>query len=114
VEDFDRAGEKAWLIGASYDFARHQLPGLSLFVNAVFGGSAIDAATGAPVSDKTEYDGTIDYRFTDKGWPTWARPLWVRARAVRVEEKLAGATSVTNDYRIIVNYEWVFNKGSQP
>jgi hypothetical protein len=107
VEDFNRAGEKALLVGASYDFARHGLPGLSMFGNAVFGGDAVNPVTGAGASDKTEYDGTVDYRFSDKGWPAWLRPLWIRARAVRVEEKL-GATSVTNDYRVIVNYEWVF------
>ena len=107
VEDFNRAGERAFLIGAAHDFARYGLPGLSGFVNAVFGDKAIDAATRASLSDKTEYDATLDYRFT-VGWPAWLKPLWVRLRAVRVEDRIAGSTSVTNDYRAIVNYEWIF------
>lgn len=108
IKDFDRAGEKAWLIGGSYDFAALNVPGLALNVAAVFGRDAIDPATKAPVSDNTEYDVTLDYRFTSDRWPAWAKPFWIRARAVRVEEDLAGSTAVTNDYRIIVNYEWVF------
>ena len=83
------------------------MPGLSTFVNAVFGDKAIDAATRAPASDKTEYDFTLDYRFTG-AWPTWLKPLWIRLRAVRVEEKTASFTGVTKDYRAIVNYEKVF------
>jgi hypothetical protein len=30
------------------------------------------------------------------------------ASAVRIEEKLAGTTGVTDDYRPIVNYKWIF------
>jgi len=85
-----------------------KLPGLSVFVNAVFGSDAIDAATRSSFSDKTEYDGTVDYRFNGGGWPAWLKPLWIRARAPRVEEKFAGVTDGTKDYRIIMNYEWVF------
>ena len=107
VEDFNRAGETAWLIGGVYDFGHHGLPGLSAFVNAVFGDKAIDPVTRAPLSDKTEYDATLDYRFSG-AWPAWLKPLWVRLRAVRVEEKTAGGTGVTNDYRVIVNYERIF------
>ena len=83
------------------------LPGLSAFVNAVFGDRALDPVTRAPLSDKTEYDATLDYRFSG-AWPAWLKPLWVRLRAVRVEEKTAGGTGVTNDYRVIVNYERIF------
>lgn len=107
VLDFNRAGEKAWLIGGTYDFAGWNMPGLALNVNAVFGRDAINSATGAALSDNNEYDFTLDYRFTEKTWPEWLRPLWIRARYARIEEKLAD-TATTNDYRIIVNYEWVF------
>jgi hypothetical protein len=108
VEDFDEAGRRAWLAGGAYDFARHGAPGLSAFFNLVFGSHAINAATGAPVSDKDEYDLTLDYRFSAKTWPEWLRPLWLRGRWAHIEQKQSGTTSVTDDYRIIVNYEWVF------
>lgn len=108
VKDFDRAAEKAWLIGGSYDFSGMNAPGLSVNGAIVYGYDAINATTGANLSKNTEYDGTLDYRFSAERWPEWARPFWIRARAVRVEEDLAGTTGVTNDYRVIVNYEWVF------
>jgi hypothetical protein len=108
VRDFDRAGEKAILIGAAYDFAGLGAPGLAVNGAAVFGRDAIDAGSRQPLADENEYDFTLDYRFTSKNWPEWLRPFWIRARAARVEDKLGGTTDVTNDYRIIVNYEWVF------
>jgi len=108
VEDFDRAGERAWLIGGTYDFARW-LPGFSVNVAAVFGHGAIVPATQAAASDNTEYDITFDYRFSGGDWPKWAKPLWIRLRHTRVEkEQPAGNTDVVSDYRAIVNYEWVF------
>jgi outer membrane porin, OprD family len=107
VEAFNRAGETAWLLGGTYDF-KGRVPGLSLNVAAVFGSDAIVSATGAPASDKTEYDATLDYRFGTDQWPGWLKPLWLRMRFARVEEETAGSTGVTNDFRIIANYEWVF------
>jgi outer membrane porin, OprD family len=107
LEDFDRAGERAWLIGGTYEFARHA-PGLSVNVAAILGHGAIDPATRAPLSDNTEYDATLDYRFSKGEWPAWAKPLWIRLRYARVEKELGGNTDVTRDYRVIVNYEWVF------
>jgi hypothetical protein len=108
VRDFDRAGEKAFLIGGTYDFTAVNVPGLQVNGAAVFGRDAIDPSTRGPLADENEYDFTLDYRFTAKTWPEWARPFWIRARAVRIEDKLGGHTDVTTDYRVIVNYEWVF------
>jgi hypothetical protein len=108
LQDFNRAGETAWLVGAAFDFASLNFSGLSFFTNAVFGRNAIDPVTGAKLSDNNEYDFTLDYRFTASHWPDQLRPLWIRARAVRLEEKLNLNTSVTRDYRVIVNYAWVF------
>jgi hypothetical protein len=39
AEDFDRAGEDAWMIGGNYDFQRVGPGDLSLFANIVTGGS---------------------------------------------------------------------------
>jgi hypothetical protein len=108
VNDFDRAGETALLVGGAFDFAGLNLPGLSFFTNAVFGRNAIDPRFGVKLPDNTEYDFTLDYRFTASNWPDYLAPLWIRARAVVLEQKLNGFTGVTNDYRVILNYQWVF------
>ena len=108
IKDFDRAGERALLAGAAFDFASVNLPGLSLFTNAVFGHNAINPTTGAKLSNNKEYDFTLDYRFTASNWPKWLRSLGIEARAAYLGENLNGVTNTTTDYRIIVNYEWVF------
>jgi hypothetical protein len=102
-QDFNQAGQKAVLIGGTYDFAGLELPGLALNAAVVFGRDQIDPSTGAALPDLTEYDMTLDYRFSAKSWPQWAQPLWIRARAAYVDQSAAGHTT---DYRIIVNYPW--------
>jgi hypothetical protein len=104
-----RANENGFLLRASHDFSAMRLPGLVLTGSILSGNSAIDPATGAAVSQKTEYNVTIDYRFRTGNWPEWIRPLWLRARATRVSAELGGSTSITRDYRFIVNYEQVVN-----
>jgi hypothetical protein len=108
INDFDRAGEKAWLIGGTYDFVGLGLPGFVINAAAVFGRDAIDPSTKAGLSNNDEYDLNVDYRFSAETWPAWARPFWIRGRFARLEEKQGGSTNVTTDYRVIVNYEWVF------
>ena len=105
VKSFNEAGQKAWLLGGNYDFAAHGLSGLALNAAIVYGWDAINASTGAAQPNWTEYDLTLDYRFTSKQWPEWARPFWIRGRAAYVDMRSAGNIE---DYRIIVNYEWRF------
>jgi hypothetical protein len=105
VKSFNQAGMKAWLLGGSYDFAAQNLPGLQLNAAIVHGYDAINASSGVAQPNWTEYDLTLDYRFSDKRWPEWARPFWVRARAAYVDMRSDGDIE---DYRLIVNYEWVF------
>ena len=111
VTDFNRAGERAFLLEGSYDFTPLKVPGLVFTAYGVFGGKAINSATGARVSDKTEYNGTVDYRFNAAGgdWPDWLKSLWVRARATRIDESQNSSTTHTYDYRFIVNYEQHLN-----
>jgi len=104
VESFNRAGETAWAFGGSYDF-KASVPGLSLTAYAVFGSDAVVASTGAPSTDKTEYDATLDYRFSAEKWPDWLKPLWLRFRYAYVDESNVGTT---NDVRAIANWEWIF------
>jgi len=105
VKSFNLAGQKAWLLGGTYDFASQGLPGMQLNANIVYGYDAIDPSTRAPQPNWTEYDLTLDYRFSDKRWPEWARPFWIRARAAHVDMRSDGDIE---DYRLIVNYEWKF------
>jgi len=105
VKSFNQAGMKAWLLGGSYDFAAQNLPGLQLNAAIVHGYDAINASSGVAQPNWTEYDLTLDYRFSDKRWPEWARPFWIRARAAYVDMRSDGDIE---DYRLIVNYEWVF------
>lgn len=109
VNSFNNANENAYMIRGSHDFAAMRLPGLVVTAHAIFGHNAINPSTGAAVADKKEYNVTIDYRFRTGEWPDWIKPLWLRARATRVPADLSGSTSVTNDYRFIVNYEQVLN-----
>jgi hypothetical protein len=108
TRDFDRANEKAWLFGFTYDFAALSLPGAAFTTQVALGDDARDPTTRAQLLDTNEYDFTVDYRFTAGYWADWAKPLWIRLRAAFVEDKLRGDTDVTKDYRVIINYEWVF------
>ena len=105
VKSFNLANMKAWLLGGTYDFAAQGVPGFVVNAAAVYGWDAINASSGVAQPDWTEYDLTLDYRFSDKRWPDWARPFWIRGRAAYVDMRSAGDIQ---DYRIIVNYEWKF------
>ena len=80
-------------------------PGFAVNANIVYGWDAIDPGTGAAEPNWTEYDLTLDYRFTAKTWPAWAQPFWIRGRAAYVDMRSDGNIQ---DYRIIVNYDWKF------
>ena len=105
VKSFNLADMKAWLLGGTYDFGAQGLPGLMLNANLVYGYDAINPSTRAAQPNWTEYDLTLDYRFSDQRWPEWARPFWIRGRAAYVDMRSDGNIQ---DYRIILNYEWKF------
>ena len=100
VEDFDRAGEDAWLVGLSYHFKRLGLEGLSAFTNYASGRSpSNDSITS---SKRSEWDITVDYKPQD----FLLNGLWLRARRASVNRNNAEAD--ITDYRIILNYELQF------
>ena len=101
IKDFYAAGQKAFLIGAAYDFKAAGLPGLTLGANIATGRDAINPTTGAAVANATEYDIDLNYRFTDTSWPKWVQPLWIRVRAGVLVPTSGGNTE---NYRIILNY----------
>ena len=96
-KDFNRAGERAWLLGFSYDL-KDYVRGLSATFNFARGTDAVDPATKSGISDETEYDITVDYRI-EKG-PL--RGMWVRLRNGYVDFSNGGGSS--NNVRLIINY----------
>jgi hypothetical protein len=99
VEDFDRAGEDAWLIGATHDFGQVGIGELSLFGNIVSGDTPDIGPEASP--DQVEYDLTVDYRM-NRGW---ADRIWLRVRAAYVDQDDALGGNDFLDFRIIVNYD---------
>lgn len=102
IKDFYDAGQKAVLVGASYDFKGLDLPGLTLGGQIATGWDAINPSSGAALANSTEYDLDLNYRFNDKSWPKWVQPLWIRLRAGVLVPASGGAK--TENYRIILNY----------
>jgi hypothetical protein len=94
LSNFVSPGENAFLVGASYDFEKIGLRGVSAFVNFVYG----DQRFG---DWRHEFNATLDYRI-NKG-PL--KNLWLRLRYASLES--SGQVPVT-DYRAIVNYTFTF------
>ena len=100
AEDFDRAGEDAWMIGGNYNFQRVGRGDLSMFANVVSGDTP-DTGPNAS-ADETEYDLTVDYRI--KEGP--AKNLWVRLRAGFIDQDEAVGGDDFLDLRLIVNWDF--------
>ena len=98
--NFNRAGEDAWLVGLAYDFARLGISGMSAFFNFAQGTGARDPTTGAPRSNEREFDLTVDYRVTRKGW---LEGLWLRLRGALAQD---GGRTTEKELRLTLNYEF--------
>jgi hypothetical protein len=101
-QDFDRANEKAVLVGAAYDFSKLVTQGLSSNFNFAWGWDAINPSTRADAPNQAEYDFTVDYR------PPWKTPaflqgMWLRVRAVLLDQE--DASQLGWQVRIILNWE---------
>jgi len=97
ISDFDRAGEKAWLVGLSYDFARIGLKGLSGFVNYAQGYTP--QLPSGPTPNEQEIDVTLDYRVGSGMF----RELWLRARYGYMNQWGPGAQNA-QEVRVTVNF----------
>jgi hypothetical protein len=98
IQDFDRAGEKAWVLGLSADFAGLGVEGLSGFLSFANGDTPNSGSAASP--DQDEFDITLDYR-PKRGLP---KGLWLRARAGWLDQYGAGAQDQA-DYQFVMNYE---------
>jgi len=101
-QDFNRANEKAWMLGFAYDFSRDLTQGLSAYVNGAWGTDAINPATRGDAPNQAEYDFNVDYR---PPWiePTPLRGIWFRARAAILDQQ--NARTLGYQFRIIINWE---------
>jgi hypothetical protein len=103
VEKFNRAGEQAFMVKGSYNFARFGLDSITAYALWTHGGSAVDPSTKASVYQLDEYDFDVQWRpkraFLDG--------LWFRARYAHVDAR-DGAPSgfPINEIRFIVNYDF--------
>ena len=96
-KDFNRAGEKAWLLGFSYDF-KDYVKGLRAIFNFARGTDAEDPATQNGVPDQNEWDMTFDYRIPQGP----LRGMRFEARYAHVNFYSGGGHS--NNVRLIINY----------
>lgn len=81
IRDFNRAGEQAFMVKASYDWKRF-VPGLSSYVLYTAGDGRIDPATGRGLADERELDADLQYRFTTG----IMEGLWLRVRYAHLWE----------------------------
>ncbi|MBU0548120.1 MAG: OprD family porin [Candidatus Omnitrophica bacterium] len=98
-EDCNLAGEKAWVVGLSYDFAQLGLRGLSAFMNHTQAYVPDRGSFSSP--DQRETDFTVDYRFSGK-----FKNLSLRLRAAFVENSLSTGDMDYKDYRAILKYNF--------
>ena len=100
VQDFNRAGENAYIAKISYDFTNLGLKGVTAYSLFVHGTGRIDPSTKSPVPDENELDLDAQWR------PHWdfLKGLWFRTRYAIVQQ-YQGPESTMHDFRIIVNYD---------
>jgi hypothetical protein len=100
VQDFNRAGERAFIAKTSYDFTKLGLKGVSAYALFVHGWGRVDPATKNPVPDENEWDLDLQWR------PHWEflKGLWFRTRYANVQQ-YEGPKNTINDFRFIVNYD---------
>jgi outer membrane porin, OprD family len=101
-QDFDQAGEKAYMIGAAYDFSKALLEGLRADVNLAWGKDVVNPKTGKKAPNQAEYDATIDYRPNLQA-PFFLKGLWFRVRADILDQQ--DAPKLGYQFRIILNWD---------
>jgi hypothetical protein len=103
VQDFNRAGEDAFMVKGSYDFTRLGLKGVTAYTLWVHGWGRVDPSTKASVPNENEFDADAQWR------PEWKflKGLWFRVRYANVHqyEGPHSSNNAINDFRVIVNYD---------
>jgi len=97
VRDFNRAGEDAWMLKASYDFKRF-VEGLSAYALYTVGTGRKDPSTGGDQPDEQEIDADLQYRFQ----APHLQGLALRLRYGTVD---AGGGDRIHQVRAVLNYD---------
>ena len=100
VQDFNRAGENAFMTKFSYDFSDLGLTGVTAYALWVHGWGAVNPPNGANTVQQDEYNLDLQWRPQIKV----LKGLWFRTRYAYVNQE-AGGTATQSDFRIIVNYD---------
>jgi outer membrane OprD family porin len=103
AQNFARANEKAWLIGAVYDFSAVGMAGLVGTLNFASGTGAIDPQTRMSVPDQRELNFKIEYR------PAWLaatilRGLQLTVRGALYDQEHSGR--LARQIHVILDWEW--------
>jgi len=96
-QQFNSAGERAWRVGAAYEFPERLAPGLSAEIDLAWGVGAIHPVTRAPLPDEAEYDLVVTYA------PPWVEGLRLRLRAVVYDRE--DAARLSHQVRLIANWD---------
>ncbi len=97
IENFNRAGEDAWLLGLSSDFSYFGDNGFSAFINYARGDTPDNGSNASP--DQSELDLTVDY----KPGTGLAKELWFRLRGAFVNQD--GGNDL-REVHLIANYDF--------
>jgi hypothetical protein len=102
LKEFNRAGEEAFMIKASLNFARFGLEELSTYALWVHGWGTINPATNASVFQQDEYDFDLQWR-PKSGF---LKGFWFRARYAHVDSRDGKSSGFPMDeVRLIINYD---------
>jgi hypothetical protein len=100
VQDFNRAGEQAFIGKLSYDFTSLGLTGVTAYALWVHGWDRVDPNTkDDSVKQEDEYNFDLQWRPQIK----YLNGLWFRTRYAYVDQRDSGESQ--SDFRIIVNYD---------
>ncbi len=103
VKDFDRAGEEAFLIRGSLNFARFGLQEFTTYASWVHGWGAVNPVNDSPVFQQDEYN--LDLQWIPKG--EFLKGFWFRARYAHIDSREGNSTGFPIDeVRLIINYNF--------
>jgi outer membrane porin, OprD family len=101
VKDFNRAGEKAFMVKVAYDFTPLGLESVTAYALFVHGWDRINPTTGKNVANENELD--LDIQWKPKSG--FFKNFWPRVR-YGVLHQYEGEKNYIHDLRIILNYDF--------
>jgi hypothetical protein len=103
VKDFNRAGEEAFLVKGSLNFARFGLEEFTAYALWVHGWGAVNPTTNSSVVQQDEYDFDLQWRPKSE----FLKGFWFRARYAHVSSRSGNPAGYPiDDVRFIINYDF--------